>query len=103
MAGAAGREAALGSTVRAMSAQFYRSLRIERLSRRERDARRRVRRIRVRDHWPFWMWIVLALLLSAAFTAVKLAEFHEHLHHSRLKVWDGPAGRGSVTMHATAE
>ena len=46
-----------------------------------RESRRRVRRIRMRDHWSLRMWILLLLaILELVFLMPKIID-HSHNHH----------------------
>lgn len=48
----------------------------------DRGSRRRLRRIRMRDHWSIEMWILIVIvILEFVFVIPRLAEYHERLHH----------------------
>jgi hypothetical protein len=48
----------------------------------DRGSRRRLRRIRMRDHWSIEMWILIVIvILEFVFVIPRVAEYHERLHH----------------------
>lgn len=51
------------------------------MPRREQAARRRLRRIRLRDTWPLRMWLLLIAVILAVLLAPRVIDLHRHIHH----------------------